>query len=330
MAKRFLLIVVSIILVCLLLLVVVIQKQLHRANHLPHRQQPPRKKQLAHRDLPYSSNYHYTSTNKQSETSSKNGGTLTLLWRSAAGNLGWQPEAQGEINGTLQLFFEGLIKDAIDGTFTPWLATSWETNPAAATITFQLRKASSSMMVQTSTLKSPNGTWTSVLNSVKPYWESIEVVDEYTIKVQLKEWRNYLLGGFTTSCFMHSQKTYDEKGLDYVRLHPVGTGPFIFDSYEDGVETVGVKNTNYWNDGHPYVDKVIIKYIPDWSARKAAFLAGEGDFTCAELGKETYDLKSAGFEIFTAKECVFVLIPSGVTEGSQWADTKVRQAQTMQ
>lgn len=257
----------------------------------------------------------------------KTGGTLTLLWRGAAGNIGWQPEAIGEINGTLQLFFEGLVKDTIDGEMHPWLATSWETDWQAATIVFHLREGVK--FHDGSDFNAEVAKWNldqRIELGKAPYWESIEILDNYTIKVQLTEWRNYLLGGFTTSCFMHSKKSYDEKGLDWLRLNPVGTGAFVFDSYEDGVETVGVRNPDYWNPGHPYVDKIVIKYIPDWTARKAAFLSGEGDLNIAELGKETYDMRSAGFEVVTAKECVFVIIPSGVTEGSPWVADQVRQA----
>jgi len=261
------------------------------------------------------------------ETGPKYGGTVTLLWRGAAGNIGWQPEAIGEINGTLQLFFEGLLKDTIDGVYHPWLATSWDIDPATATIVFHLREGVK--FHDGSDFNAEVAKWNMdqrIELGKAPYWESIEVLDDYTIKVQLTEWRNYLLGGFTTTCYMHSKKTYDEKGLDYLRLNPVGTGAFIFESYEDGVQTVAVKNPDYWNPGHPYVDKVVIKYIPDWSARKAAFISGEGDFNVCELGKETYDMKSAGFEVITAKECVFVMFPSGVTEGSPWVDKRVRQA----
>ena len=257
----------------------------------------------------------------------KYGGTITQLWRGAAGNLGWQPEAIGEINGTLQLFFEGLIKDDIDGTMHPWLATSWETDPQTATIVFHLREGVK--FHDGSVFNAEVAKWNMdqrIELGRAPYWKEITVLDDYTVKVQLTEWRNYLLTGFTTTCLMHSKHSYDTKGLDWLRLNPVGTGAFMFESYEDGVQTVAVKNPNYWKSGQPYVDKIIVKYIPDWTARKSAFLAGEGDVVVAELGKETADLRAAGFDIVTAKECVFIAIPSGATEGSPWVDKRVRQA----
>jgi peptide/nickel transport system substrate-binding protein len=257
----------------------------------------------------------------------KYGGTITQLWRGAAGNLGWQPEAIGEINGTLQLFFEGLVKDDIDGTMHPWLATSWDIDPQAATIVFHLREGVK--FHDGSDFNAEVAKWNMdqrIELGKAPYWKEITVLDDYTVKVQLTEWRNYLLTGFTTACFMHSKYSYDTKGLDWLRLNPVGTGAFLFDSYEDGVQCVAVKNPNYWKTGHPYVDKIIIKYIPDWTARKAAFLSGEGDTVVAELGKETADLRAAGFDIACAHECTFVCIPSGSTEGSPWVDKRVRQA----
>ena len=59
--------------------------------------------------------------------------------------------------------------------------------------------------------------------------------------------------------------------------NPVGTGPFMFESFEPGTQSVFKKNPNYWVTGKPYVDGLTIKSIDDNNARLNALLSGEID-----------------------------------------------------
>ncbi len=44
----------------------------------------------------------------------------------------------------------------------------------------------------------------------------------------------------------------------YTNQNPVGTGPFLFKSFDQPTNTVTyVKNPNYWMSGRPYIDKII-------------------------------------------------------------------------
>ncbi len=56
----------------------------------------------------------------------------------------------------------------------------------------------------------------------------------------------------------------------------VGTGPYKFVSWEEGTEIVLVANENYWKDA-PKVKNVVIRVIPDDSARFLALQAGDID-----------------------------------------------------
>jgi peptide/nickel transport system substrate-binding protein len=59
--------------------------------------------------------------------------------------------------------------------------------------------------------------------------------------------------------------------------HPVGTGPFKYQSFTPGVQSNFVRNDNYWRSGQPYVDNVIIIDINDDTARSDALIGGEVD-----------------------------------------------------
>lgn len=40
--------------------------------------------------------------------------------------------------------------------------------------------------------------------------------------------------------------------------HPIGTGPFMLQSWQKGVKAVFVRNPYYFRAGKPYLDKVIV------------------------------------------------------------------------
>lgn len=59
---------------------------------------------------------------------------------------------------------------------------------------------------------------------------------------------------------------------------PVGTGPFKFESFTPGQRSVFVRNENYWQEGEPYVDRLIIdSSFADENARLNALLGGFAD-----------------------------------------------------
>ena len=56
----------------------------------------------------------------------------------------------------------------------------------------------------------------------------------------------------------------------------VGTGPYILESWEPQVETVLVRNENYWGDA-PYFDRIIITNIVEAATQKIALESGDID-----------------------------------------------------
>ena len=52
-----------------------------------------------------------------------------------------------------------------------------------------------------------------------------------------------------------------------VSREPVGTGPFVFESWQRDQELVVTRNENYWRDDLPYLDEIVFRPIPDEEAR---------------------------------------------------------------
>ncbi len=58
-------------------------------------------------------------------------------------------------------------------------------------------------------------------------------------------------------------------------LHPIGTGPFVYDQYEPGVRSYFKRNPNYWKADRAFVDAVEVLVINDPTARTNALISGQ-------------------------------------------------------
>lgn len=103
--------------------------------------------------------------------------------------------------------------------------------------------------------------------------KSFRKVDEMTLEITTKGPWSYLPVDLATVYF-GSPKAIKELGNEQFALHPVGTGPFEFVSLERGQQLTMKGFGDYWN-GKPKVDTVILRPIPDATARTAALRAGE-------------------------------------------------------
>jgi peptide/nickel transport system substrate-binding protein len=58
---------------------------------------------------------------------------------------------------------------------------------------------------------------------------------------------------------------------------PIGTGPFRLKEWRKGTYIILERNPDYWRKGHPYLDQVVLRVLPDGSARAIAVENGEVD-----------------------------------------------------
>ncbi|MGD8273859.1 MAG: ABC transporter substrate-binding protein, partial [Desulfobacterales bacterium] len=106
---------------------------------------------------------------------------------------------------------------------------------------------------------------------------SVEALGEYIVRFHLEHpWKPFVsvMSANTTSSVIPSPKAVAEGTHNRA---PVGTGPFVFKSWNDGDRIVLAKNENYWQPGKPYLDEIILLIIPDAQTRYAAFVSGQVD-----------------------------------------------------
>ena len=121
--------------------------------------------------------------------------------------------------------------------------------------------------------------------------EGVEVVDDYTIKVTLKE----PFAGFLASISSPGVSIYDSEATeaagDQFGMDPavtVGTDPFEFSSWSFNNQLVLTRNEDYWK-GASGLPGVVIKIIPDTETQSMMFESGELDILDLDYAADSVD-----------------------------------------
>jgi peptide/nickel transport system substrate-binding protein len=262
--------------------------------------------------------------------SPKYGGEMVLVSNFSPGSpIGWPAEARGETSMNNQLCMETLLHENLDGSIIPWLAKSYVIADDKSSITFQLQegvKFHDGTDFNADAVKFNYDALLESGSSVGQYWDTVEVLSTYSVRVKLKAWTNFTIRLFVGAPNIISPTAYREKGLDYVRWNPVGTGPFVFESYQTGDSFKVKRFDNYWQKGKPYLDAVTIRYVSDETTQVTMMQAGEIDALKCELGTVAANLLSLGFTVKTQVQGATFLMPDAVSADSYFKDEKVRQA----
>jgi peptide/nickel transport system substrate-binding protein len=158
----------------------------------------------------------------------------------------------------------------------PNLATSWSLSPDGKTWTFNLRKGvvfhdgtpftASTMKTSLERSLTKSTVFANVPITV------IEAQDPETLVIRLNKSFSalpaYLSRGEASAL---SSSSWDADGTI---VKPIGTGPFIFDSYTPKEQVVAVKNPNYWGK-IASVDKIVYRIIPEALTRNMLLKSGE-------------------------------------------------------
>lgn len=176
----------------------------------------------------------------------------------------------------------------------PGLATSWTISDDGLTYTFKLREGVKWHDGQPLTAADVKFTVESI---VGPYHSrgrahfgdlsGIETPDDLTVIFKLNAPVPYFIKAFQPSetpiLPKHKFEGVDLKQAAAVRQaeiftkQPVGTGPFKLKEWQRGSHIILERNPGYWKSGHPYLDQVILRVLPDGSARAIAVEKGEVD-----------------------------------------------------
>lgn len=96
----------------------------------------------------------------------------------------------------------------------------------------------------------------------------------------------------------------------------VGTGPYMLEHYEAGVESKHVRNPNYWKEGRAHADAVEYTVINDATARSAALTSGQVS-VINRISKRTVDLmkRNQALEVLNSPAAQHYTLPMHTQEG---------------
>ncbi|MBT9258882.1 MAG: hypothetical protein KM310_03855 [Clostridiales bacterium] len=191
---------------------------------------------------------------------------------------------------------EALVQRDENGNIQGALAESWETSPDGRVWTFHLRQGvkfhdGSDFNAEVvkwhfdRILSDPDAPqrfrkqWSDII-------EKVETPDDYTVVVTLKSPNAAFLDLviLTNAGMIWSKANFEKLGAKEAALHPVGTGPFIFESWEPGQKVVLKRNPDYWG-GAPKLETLIFRPIAESNTQVIELETG-GIHIATKLGLE--------------------------------------------
>jgi 4-phytase/acid phosphatase/peptide/nickel transport system substrate-binding protein len=227
------------------------------------------------------------------------------------------------------------------GKAQPKLALSWEPSEDFKTWTFKLRpgvKFHDGTPFNAEAVKANFDRQKDPANKCRcafyiAFINDVQAPDELTVVYNLKDPSVNLPAILTipsSNNAVQSPTAWKTKGDDYNR-NPVGTGPYIMKSWSAGDRMVLEKNPDYWNKGRPYLDRIVLKPLPDAQSRFASLQSGEADI----VWDDEYDADSIQKAQKDPKLTVHTYVGSGAqvyafnTKVAPFDDLRVRQALVM-
>ena len=178
-------------------------------------------------------------------------------------------------------FYDRLTRIDDNGDVQPMLAASWEFADDGSALTFHLREGvlfhdgtsfdAAAAKVNIDRARDPAvsaGTFVDLL-----VVESVDVIDDYTIQINLKAPGGALPALLSDQAgMMISPAAMDNEDLATM---PVGAGPFVATEFRVDEAMFAVAFEDYWNPEFPKVENLELRFVLDPSTRFNATVGGE-------------------------------------------------------
>lgn len=177
-------------------------------------------------------------------------------------------------------------------TFKPQLAESWEWSDGHETLTLHLRKDAVWSDGVPLTAEDVRFTWQAQIHPAV-IWDSaymkddirdVEVVDPSTVRFHFTRASARQLLNVNEGVIL-PKHAWSKLPFEKWRESPawfvenrLASGPFRIDSWTPQQEMVLVRNERYWDQTRPYLDRVVLRFVPDAASLVTQLLSGELDF----------------------------------------------------
>lgn len=226
-------------------------------------------------------------------TAQKQGGTLTYTYFPEPTAMSTIATTAVPVSLIASKIYESLLEYEGAGMKPlPGLAESWTVSADRLTYTFKLRKG---VTWHDGKPLTSDDVKFSIEKVITPYHSrgktyfgqvtSIETPDPLTVVFKLTSPVPYFLRAFQPSespimprhGFSDEEIAGDKIRQAKIMQAPIGTGPFKLKEWKKGSHVILERNPTYWKRGKPYLDQIVLRVLPDGSARAIAVEKGEVD-----------------------------------------------------
>jgi peptide/nickel transport system substrate-binding protein len=226
------------------------------------------------------------------------GGTAVICWSAASTGVN-ELTTQGTAITTeiIRQLFLHLVEEQPDfekhpPTMAPQLARSFDWSPDHKALTFHLREEAVWSDGVPVTADDVRWTWQAQINPdvawgsafMKDHIQEVEVVDPHTVRFHFDHpYAKQILDvneGVILPKHAWEKLPFSKwhDSADWFVQNLVVDGPFKVAAWQPQQDVVLVRNERYWRKGHPYLDKVVIRNIPDVASQMTQLFSGDIDF----------------------------------------------------
>jgi ABC-type transport system substrate-binding protein len=254
----------------------------------------------------------------------------------------YPPNNHWDTNGFIyaNTIYDPLCAIAADGSIQPYLCQSITPNATFDTWTMVLRP----------NVKFNDGTALTADVVVNNYTElnaslltgqalaqvvSCTATDPMTVVYKLQGPNSGFPAGLTSQLgYVVGQAMIDSVKAGDKTPTPVGTGPFIYQSWQPNDQFVATRNPNYWRGGLPYLDQITFRPIPDTIQRESTLKTGGVDMIESTdpdtinrfKGQSQYQVVDSATGVLGEPTVAFVMLNTAVAPTN---DLNIRKALAM-
>jgi ABC-type transport system substrate-binding protein len=267
----------------------------------------------------------------------KRGGSLTMATAAEIDGF-YPPLNHWDTNGYLyaNTVYDPLLAVGADGTIKPYLAKSIASNTTYTTWTLTLRPgvlfSDGSALTSTVVLANFKALRSSPLTGTAlQRIGSMTAPDSMTVVFNLNAPYPTFPAALTTQVGYMVGAAMIQAASGPGAPTPVGTGPFVYSSWQPNDHFTATRNPHYWRSGYPYLDQITFKPIPDTTQREATLKSGGVDLMLSTdpntinhfSGQSGYQVVDSLTGVIGQPSLGFIMLNTAVAPTN---DLRIRQA----